>query len=206
MAKAPDSDLSGMTATDLREKAKEEGLTGVSHMRKDELVNALEHESGDSNGAAAGGENAISLLKRDHQNVKALFKKALEKETGDASIEPLAKQIIAELTVHAEAEEKLFYPALKAQAVSQDEDKAKDGVLEAYVEHASVKELIAKIQKSSARDESYKAMVQVMSEQVEHHVEEEEGEMFKQAQKLLGTAELEKLGGQIAQMKAGAKA
>jgi len=114
----------------------------------------------------------------------------------------LAERIITELEAHTQAEEQLFYPALKARAIERDDDEAKEGVVEAYVEHGSVKELISKIRSSSPSDESYKAMLQVMSEQVDHHVEEEEGEMFEQARQLLEPQTLQSLGRKMAELKA----
>ncbi len=201
--------LEDQSVGDLRERAKAAGIAGAGKLPKDELVKALRGTEGKAGMKAASGSqksaDAVTLLKEDHKKVKALFKKALEKESGDASLAGLAKEIIAELELHTAVEEKLLYPALKAKAVAKDDDDAKDEVLEAYVEHDSVKELIAKIKASSPRDESYKALVQVMSEQVDHHVEEEESEMFKQAKKLLGQSGLEELGQQITAMKAAAK-
>ena len=190
--------LEDETVAELRAQAKDAGISGSSHMRKDELISELEHK--DTNGAARKTD-AVALLKKDHANVKALFKKALAKEDGDTSLADIANQIITELELHTEAEEKLFYPALKQKALSKKNDDAKDGVLEAYVEHDSVKKLIKQIQSSKPSDESYKALIQVMSEQVEHHVEEEETEMFKQAKALLSQDEIDELGGRILEMK-----
>ncbi len=206
MAKQTDQ-LDELRVSELREKAKEAGVAGTSHMRKDDLIHALDEGQAKASPRGAGrADDAIALLIADHENVKALFKEALDKESGDADLESLAKTIIGELKRHTEAEEKIFYPALKKKAIDADEDEAKDEVLEAYVEHASVKDLIAKIEASTAADESYKAMIQVMSEQVDHHVEEEESEMFKQARELLGSDELLELGQQIAALKESAKA
>jgi hypothetical protein len=211
------TDLDELSVAELREQAKDAGVTSTSHMRKDELIEALSSGKGArdekaakrtprtrTNGDAAS-DDAIDILIADHRRVKSLFEEALDKEDGDAALADLAKQIIAELELHTRVEETIFYPALKEQAVSDDDDDAKDEVLEAYVEHGSVKELIAKIQKLEPDDESYKAILQVMSEQVEHHVEEEEHEMFDQAHELLGDERLAELGRRIAEAKAGAK-
>jgi len=197
MAKPPDSDKK---VSELREDAKAAGITGVSHMRKEELVEALDHNGASQNGL--DGEDAIALLVADHRNVKDLFGRVLDKEPGDESMADLAERIITELEAHTQAEEQLFYPALKARAIERDDDEAKEGVVEAYVEHGSVKELISKIRSSSPSDESYKAMLQVMSEQVDHHVEEEEGEMFEQARQLLEPQTLQSLGRKMAELKA----
>ncbi len=191
------TELEELRVAELREKAKDAGVSGASHMRKDELIESLNDESDDDSLAADQGGDVLAVLKADHEKVKALFGRALELESGDADIEDLAEQIIIELKLHTEAEEQIFYPALKTKALDANEDDAKNEVLEAYIEHGSVKELIAKIEAMEPSDESYKAVLQVMSEQVEHHVEEEESEMFKQARELLSELELRDIGEQI---------
>jgi len=123
--------------------------------------------------------DAIELLTQDHENVKALFEKY--EATGDkafATKKKLATQICLELTRHATAEEEIFYPAVRA-ARGDNEDL----VDEATVEHASAKELIAQILAMEPSDDLYDAKIKVLSEQIEHHVEEEEGEMFPKAKK-----------------------
>jgi hemerythrin superfamily protein len=118
---------------------------------------------------------AIALLKADHREVKDLFKQfeAVSSRKGrEAKMEELARQICLALTVHAQIEEEIFYPAAK-EAVA-------DGDLldEAQVEHASAKQLIGQIQRMSASDELFKAKVTVLGEYVNHHVKEEENEIF----------------------------
>ena len=137
--------------------------------------------------------DAITLLKTDHKKVSALLKKveALG-ETAHASRGKLFAQIDAELEAHAEVEEKIFYPALKAKTKRNDE--ANDEVLEAYEEHANVKAMLGKLKTLSPTHETYNAKLQVLSELVKHHVKEEETEMFKQARKLLKKPELDDLG------------
>ena len=128
---------------------------------------------------SSDGMDAIELLTQDHDNVKALFQQFEEAgEKAYASKKKLARQICLELTRHATAEEELFYPAVRA-AGGENEDL----VDEALVEHASAKELIAQILAMEASDELFDAKVKVLSEQIEHHVEEEEGEMFPKAKK-----------------------
>lgn len=132
-----------------------------------------------SKGAQA--TDAIALLTADHKEVKALFKQydeLAETDEGDADRQALADQICQMLTVHATLEEELFYPAAR-EVLGDDEDL----VDEADIEHASVKELIAQIEGSSPDDDHFDARVKVLGEYVEHHVKEEEGEMFPKVKK-----------------------
>lgn len=122
-------------------------------------------------------KDAIALLKADHANVKALFEQY--EALGDratTSKKKIATQICLELTKHATAEEEIFYPAVRG-AESDNEDI----VDEATVEHASAKELIAQILSMEPGDDLYDAKVKVLSEQINHHVKEEETEMFPKA-------------------------
>ena len=131
--------------------------------------------------SAAGNEDAIKLLTADHKEVKALFKeyeKLVKDEAEDEEKQALAEQICMMLTVHATAEEELFYPAAR-DALGDDEDL----VDEADVEHATAKELIAQIQGSTPDDPHYDAKVKVLGEYIEHHVKEEEGEIFPKVRK-----------------------
>ncbi|MGH6608714.1 MAG: hemerythrin domain-containing protein [Burkholderiaceae bacterium] len=137
----------------------------------------------------AGGQvDAIELLTADHRKVEKLFKqydKLVEDEAGYNEKEALAALICAELTVHTQIEEEIFYPA--ARDVLDEEDL----VDEAIVEHASAKDLIAQLADMSPDDDLYDAKVKVLSELIDHHVEEEEDEMFPKLKKAkLDTAAL----------------
>ena len=138
---------------------------------------------------SAAGDDAIKLLTADHKEVKALFQeydKLVEADAGDEEKQTLAEEICLKLTVHATAEEELFYPAAR-EVLGEDEDL----VDEADVEHASAKDLIAQIQGSSPADDLYDAKVKVLGEYIDHHVKEEEGEMFPKVKKAgLDTAAL----------------
>ena len=120
--------------------------------------------------------DAIALLKADHRRVEDIFA-AFEKATSPAKKQKLAEQACLELKVHTVIEEEIFYPACKG--------KIEDDLLkEAYVEHDGAKLLINEIEAGSAEDEFYDAKVKVLSEEIEHHVEEEEKRsegMFAQA-------------------------
>ncbi|WP_374586428.1 hemerythrin domain-containing protein [Pseudoduganella sp.] len=122
-------------------------------------------------------KDAIALLKQDHANVKAMFKEYEELgERAFASKKKLADKICLELTKHATAEEEIFYPALRA-----DSREAEDLVDEATVEHSTAKDLIAQISEMDPHDDLFDAKVKVLGEYIEHHVKEEEGEMFPKA-------------------------
>ncbi len=141
-------------------------------------------------------QDAIALLKEDHRTVAELFAQ-FAKASGDGRKEKLARQICLELTVHAQIEEEIFYPACQSKV---EEDLLK----EAYVEHDGAKVLIAEIERGSeSSDEYYDAKVKVLQEQIEHHVEEEEKRMegvFAQARK--AGLDMDALGEQMAARKA----
>jgi iron-sulfur cluster repair protein YtfE (RIC family) len=144
--------------------------------------------------------DATALLKADHAKLKALFNEANElSDRAYAARARLFQQIERELKLHTQIEEQIFYPALKAKTKAATPER--DEVLEAYEEHAGAKELLRRIEATDPKDETYKAKVQVLSEMVIHHAQEEESEMFKQARKLLSKGELEELGDEIAAMK-----
>lgn len=126
-----------------------------------------------------GAIDAIELLTQDHKTVKELFEKYENlSDRSTATKKKLATQICLELTKHATAEEEIFYPAVR-EANGDTEDL----VDEATVEHASAKDLIAQILEMNPGDDLYDAKIKVLSEQIEHHVEEEEQEMFPKARK-----------------------
>jgi hemerythrin superfamily protein len=145
--------------------------------------------------ANAKPQDALALLKEDHANVKALFQQFDELgERAYAAKKKLADRICLELTRHAIAEEEIFYPAVRDAA-----DDSEDIIDEAIVEHASAKELIAQIADMEASDELFDAKVKVLSEQIEHHVKEEEKEMFAKAKQ--AGLDLLALGEEIAERK-----
>lgn len=124
--------------------------------------------------------DACSLLDADHRAVKKLFNQydELAGSKAKSSIEKrreLARQICLELTVHAQIEEEILYPALR-KAI-----KEQDLVEEATVEHASAKDLIAQIEAATEVDETFDAKVKVLGEYIDHHVKEERNEMFPKA-------------------------
>jgi hemerythrin-like domain-containing protein len=139
--------------------------------------------------------DAIALLKDDHKKVKRLFKNfdKLKDKVSDADKVALVSQICIELTVHAQIEEAIFYPAVR-KAI--DDEALLD---EATVEHATAKDLIRQLQSMQASDELYDAKVTVLGEYIDHHVEEEQGEMFPKAKK--AKLDMEALGKKMASRK-----
>ena len=136
--------------------------------------------------------NAIALLEADHQKVKKLLNE-LESTTerGVKTRSELFATIKGELTLHEIVEEEIFYPELKAHP------KAQDIVLEAYEEHHVVDVLMGELEALDVSDETWGAKGKVMKENIEHHIEEEEGEMFRQARQVFDTAELDDLGARM---------
>lgn len=139
-------------------------------------------------------KDAIALLKQDHRTVEELFEK-FEKTSGEGTKQKLAEQICLDLSVHAQIEEEIFYPACEGKV---DEDLLK----ESYVEHDGAKVLIAEIMNGGPDDEFYDAKVKVLQEEIEHHVQEEERRMeglFAQARK--AGLDMDALGDQLAARK-----
>jgi hemerythrin superfamily protein len=136
--------------------------------------------------------DAIALLKEDHRAVEKLFKE-FEGAKGEGRKEKLARRICLELSIHTMIEEEIFYPACEGKV---EEDLLK----EAFVEHDSAKLLVAEIEAGNGRsDDFFDAKVQVLSEQIDHHVKEEEGELFPQVRK--ADLDLDALGERLAQRK-----
>ena len=136
--------------------------------------------------------DAITLLKTDHDKVKRLLNE-LESTTerGVKTRSELFATIKGELTLHEIVEEEIFYPELKAHP------KAKDIVLEGFQEHHVVDLLMGELEALDVADETWGAKALVMKENVEHHIEEEEGEMFRTARQVFEASELDELGGRM---------
>jgi hemerythrin superfamily protein len=139
-------------------------------------------------------QDAIALLKADHRKVEGLFED-FEKASGEARKQKLAQQICLELKIHTIIEEEIFYPAC--------EGKVEEDMLdEAYVEHDAAKVLIAQIEEATPSADFYDAKVKVLSEEIKHHVKEEEQRLeglFAQAKK--AGLDLDALGEQLADRK-----
>jgi hemerythrin-like domain-containing protein len=144
--------------------------------------------------------DALTLLKDDHDKVKDLLTELTETtDRAEVTRQRLFATIKGELTVHEIIEEEIFYPELKAHP------KAADIVLEGYEEHHVVDLLMGELEALDVTDESWGAKAKVMQENIEHHIEEEEGEMFEQARQVFDRDELEALGARMEERKMSAK-
>ena len=136
---------------------------------------------------------ATKLLKEDHKKVKDLFDQ-FEDTDDSAEKREIASTACSELTIHAQVEEEIFYPAVKAEL---DED---DLMAEAKEEHHVAKQLIAELEEGEGMDDiEFDAKFTVLAENVRHHIKEEEGEMFPKVEK--SDLDLEELGAQMAERK-----
>jgi hemerythrin-like domain-containing protein len=136
-------------------------------------------------------QDAVALIRSDHRTVEKLFKEF--EQAGDRAYKTkqgLVEQITEELEVHATIEEETFYPAVQAKARKD----GKELIDEAVEEHHLVRVTLGELAGLSPEDDAFDAKVQVLIENVRHHVEEEESEMLPQAEKLLGQEELARLG------------
>ncbi len=145
--------------------------------------------------AGSNGPNAIALLTEDHRKVKKLFKdfEGLKEGRATARKSALVRQICAELSVHAQVEEEIFYPAVR-EAIDD-----RDLMDEADVEHAGAKDLIAQLESMAPGDDHYDAKVTVLGEYIDHHVKEEQNEMFPKVRR--AKVDVAELGARITQRK-----
>lgn len=138
--------------------------------------------------------DAFELLKNDHKKVSQLFKQ-VESASGQAK-KQLFSQVKSELDLHAHIEEKFLYPAL------ENTKEAREITLEAYEEHKVVKDLLAELAAAGTPEDEWDAKFKVLRENVEHHVEEEEGELFDKAEDALSDEKIERLGAEMEAEKA----
>jgi hemerythrin-like domain-containing protein len=134
--------------------------------------------------------DAFNLLKADHRKVEDLFAQ-LESARGAAKLR-VFEQIKMELDLHTQIEEKVLYPAL------EEPKQTHELTLEAYEEHDVVKKLLQQMSRAKSATEEWEAQAKVLQENVEHHVQEEENELFKKATAALSREEIEELGEELA--------
>jgi hemerythrin superfamily protein len=138
--------------------------------------------------------NAIELLKEDHNKVDRLFQKVKATEEGEEHRE-LFQKIKAELEAHTHIEEKIFYPRLK------EEEELEDITLEGIEEHHQAKMFLRELSNLTDDSEKFEPKLKVLMEDITHHVQEEEGDMFIKVQKVIGEDELKELGKLMAEEK-----
>jgi hypothetical protein len=132
--------------------------------------------------------DAMKLLKEDHEKVKRLLKEGEETtERATTRRTELLNELLTDLRIHETIEEEIFYPALEEHA------KTKEIVLEGYEEHHAVDSIAAELVALEPSDETWGAKFTVMKENIEHHIEEEEGEMFQKARQVLDDEELDEI-------------
>ena len=158
----------------------------TAHMETEAKKSAKQKNS------SKNGQDATMLLRADHKLVSGLFEE-YENAKSTSKKQQLVAQICQELSVHAQVEEEIFYPAVKKAL------KDKELIPEATVEHATLKELMSQIEGVEPDGEMFDAKVKVLSEYVEHHVKEEQNEMFPKAK--ASNLDMMELGAQIAQRK-----
>lgn len=140
--------------------------------------------------------DALSLLEKDHRRFEQLLERG--EETTEAAVKgrtELLKTIATELNLHELIEEKVLYPALKQHP------EAKDIVLESFQEHHVADVIVKELQQTAVTDEQWGAKFKVLKENIEHHIQEEEGEMWRTARAVFSQEELQQLGARMARMK-----
>jgi hemerythrin-like domain-containing protein len=149
-------------------------------------------------GKAPAAQDAITLLKKDHEKVRGLLKK-LETAAlrGDSNAEELLQNIDREVKIHSQVEEEIFYPAFHEAARTKEQNKL---FFEAKEEHHVVDMVMPEVSEFEG-NEDFAAKAKVLKDLIEHHADEEEKEMFPAAKKLMGKDELRELGSRIQRRK-----
>ena len=137
--------------------------------------------------------NAIELLESQHREVEKLFAR-IDKATKKRDKDELFAQLADDLAMHATIEEHQFYPAVRAK-------RTEDILLESLEEHVGIKRVLADLLTITADDETFDAKIKVLKEQVEHHVKEEETDLFPKSKKVLDAKEMAALGAALEEEK-----
>ena len=141
--------------------------------------------------------NALDLIKEDHKRLKKLLEQTLEAEGGER--EERMDHLRTELVAHERIEEEVLYPRLR------DEKKTRESVLEGYEEHHVADVILDELLDVPPETDLWKAKVKVLKENVEHHMDEEESELFKKAKAVLDRDELNRLGDRMEEIKRSAE-
>ncbi|HKP84918.1 MAG TPA: hemerythrin domain-containing protein [Blastocatellia bacterium] len=144
--------------------------------------------------------NAIELLKSDHQEASTMMEQIETADKGDRSAKELFNQLKQALTLHTQIEEQILYPALKSF------DETKDWVPEAINEHQEVDDILAEMSALSPGNDEFMDKLTELRDAVEHHVEEEETDIFPKCEQVFGQSRLDEMGRQMEQMKQGKSA
>jgi len=151
-------------------------------------------------GAGAGEPDAIELLEREHRRFETLLKAGEETtERARATRRELLATLTAELNAHELMEEKVLYPALQTQP------QTREVVLEGFEEHHVADLIVKELHAVATNDEAWGAKFKVLKENIEHHIQEEEGPMFRTARGVLSREALQEMGVQMKKMKAQAR-
>jgi hemerythrin-like domain-containing protein len=142
----------------------------------------------------------IEMLKQDHQEASAMMDRIESAGEGDPSVMMTFTQLKDALTLHTEIEEQIFYPALR------NNDETEDQIEESFEEHQEVKDMLAEMSGLQAGNDEFMSLMSDLRDAVEHHVEEEENELFPQAEQILGDSRLQEMGQQMMQIKQGRSA
>jgi hemerythrin superfamily protein len=161
------------------------------------LSRVIPVSTGDEEEADLGSADAVEMLEKDHEKVRALFKKYEAAPERSEERKEIVAQISMELDIHAQVEETIFYPAFREAA----EKEPLKIVRESFEEHKIVKTLLRELGPMRGQDPQFEAKVTVLKENVEHHVEEEEDDLFPAAQKLFGDERLAELGAEMMDLK-----
>ena len=144
--------------------------------------------------------DALRLLKEDHELVKRILKDGEETtERAEKTRTELFGRLKSELEIHERIEEEVLYPALR------DHPKSKELALEGYEEHHVVDTILGELEQTPVTDDQWAAKFKVAKENLEHHIEDEEGEMFDKARQIFSDEELEEMGARMEEIKQLAK-
>ena len=179
----------GTMGAPMARKMHEAGLEVRAWNRSPERAQPLAAEGIEVAGTAAEAVHGAELV------VTMLADGEATTERAEKTRSELFEKLKAEMMLHERIEEEIFYPALKSHP------KARDIVLEGYEEHHVVDEIMGELEATDVTDETWGAKFKVMKENIEHHIEEEEGDMFKQARQAFDTDELEQLGARMLELK-----